>query len=83
MFVPVLDPTVDYMDLTLPFSYLWLKFQWVVTWMQSHGIIIWDKAFTFFDCAVGIAGTALIVSLIPIFGDPEDEDYVYDDFGGC
>ena len=75
-------PLIDYADITIAYSYLWQKFMWVVTWMQTHGIIIWDHSFTFFDISIGVAGTWILVSLIPIFGDPEERDVVYDDFGG-
>lgn len=73
---------IEYADLTVAFAYIWTKFMWVVTWMQTHGIIIWDHMFSFFDVAIGVAGTWIIVDLIPIFGDPEERDVMYDDFGG-
>lgn len=75
-------PQIEFVDITIPYAYLWQKFMWVVTWMKFHGVTIWDHSFSFFDISVGVCGTWILISLIPIFGDPEERDVVYDDFGG-
>lgn len=73
---------VNRMDITDAFEVLWLLFQRIVFWMQSHSIVIWYKEFSFFDISVGVFATWMLARLIPIFGDPEDDDAIYDDFGG-
>lgn len=73
---------IQVMDITDVFTYLWLLFQRIVLWEQTHGITVWTKTFTFFDISVGLFASWLITRLIPIFGDPEDENTEYDYFGG-
>ena len=72
----------SYLDLTQPFNLLWGFFTWAYNWSVSHGFFLWNHWFSFFDVAMGVFATYLIVDLIPMFGDPEDDSYVYDDFGG-
>lgn len=76
----MLPDSPRYMELTEAFAVVWQYFTYAWTWMTLHGVHIWDKYFTFFDIAIGVAATWIIADLIPIFGDPEDEDAVYDDF---
>lgn len=71
-----------YMDINLVFTWLWGQFEQVILWEQLHGITVWGKTFSFFDISVGLFASWLITRLIPIFGDPEDEDTEYDYFGG-
>lgn len=72
----------QFMDINSVFNYLWELFGSVVLWEQMHGITVWGRTFTFFDISVGLFASWLITRLIPIFGDPEDENTEYDYFGG-
>lgn len=77
-----MDLNVQWADITDVFMTLWLYFKHIVIWEETHGICIGVNFFSFFDIAVGVFATWMLVKLIPIFGDPEDEDAIYDDFGG-
>ena len=72
----------EFPDLSYAFDCIFSYIMYFVTWSQTHGFRLWGFAFTYFDCAIGIAAAFLIVSFIPIFGDPYDDDVEWTDFGG-
>lgn len=76
------DIEFSFPDLSPAFDVVYDYFYWAYTWMNLHGFRLWGLTFSYFDVAIGVAATFLLCTLIPIFGDPEDDDYYYEDFGG-
>ena len=75
-------PVFSYVDLSSAFNTVYSYFMWAYQWMSTHGFRLWGFTFSYFDVAIGVTATFLLCTFIPIFGDPEDDDAFWEDFGG-
>ena len=69
-------------DLTSAFNFVWGRFLWVVEWAQTNFVTIGTHTISFFELAMGMALTWLVVKFIPIFGGISEDDVNNDDEWG-
>lgn len=65
-------------NITNAFAAVWDGLEWAVTWLRSHGVSLTlgeeEYTVTYLTLFVSAAVISLICSLIPIFGEDDNDE---------
>ena len=66
--------TLNSINISTPFEFIWDEFLWVVQWTKSHGIAVGTHTISWYEIAIAVALICIVTEYILIFGGESDDE---------